>query len=538
MPRLSRVVAVGALTALAAATALPAAAQSVEQDAAADATAGVVRLTAPGTEVLTVGESSASLRDAGATASAVPLSLAGQAVGAQAAESTGSAVRAPAEGDGCQAPVDQLAGVVTVELVCGVASADLGGGTAAATSGIAGASALSLDLSAGHLGQLETVILQDLGLAAQLDESVGAALRGLVDPLADECEVSLSGLVSEVPGLGDLPIDAITGPLDDVIAEITGEVPVVCELLQTVVDVLAGEDGVLPTGSLAGVLDGSAGVIEATLLETASDVAADGTTVTADARPTGAASLSLNLPLGDALRDGLDDVLTSLTEGLLGQLGTPLFDELGLDPDDPAGDLAAQVLGAEGVSGVIASDQLLSLQVTPGRSAVSVAQSTGGADEVVAEPAIVGLGGSLLDLPPLQALEDAVGDGLATLDASLLEVLRGTPLSDILAVTLLDAETDTDATVGGLPGATARSGAATVQLFAIADGGVRLELSPATAAAGAAEVDLPTDTPEAPAPDPQPEPVPDEPDPLPRTGGGLALLGVLAMAGAAGLRRR
>lgn len=528
MSRAPRVAAVVAVAAALAATALPAAAQSTENDAAADAAAGVLRVRLPGTDLLQVAESSASLRGDAATGAAVPLAIAGTPVGAQQARSTGDPVRSPAEGSGCLAPVDQLAGVLDVGLVCGVASADLGAGTATATSGVGDAAVLStLDLTGEQLDQVETLLLQDLGLLAQLDALVGEALRGLVDPLAAECEVSLTGLVESVPELGGLPLDQLTGPLDDVLGQVTDQLPVVCELLQTVTDVLAGEAGVLSSESLAGVLDGSAGVIEVTLLETSSAVSADGTTVRADARPTGAATLSLNLPLGDALRTGLEDVLASLTEGLLGQITAPVADELGLSPDDPAGDLAAQVLGAEGLSGILATDQLLTLALTPGRAAVAVAQSDGGAQEVVAEPAIVELGGALLDLPPLQTLEDALQDGLAQLDAQLLATLRESPLADLVSVSLLEAQTDTAATVDGLPGATARSGAATVQLFAVADGGVQVEASPAVAAAGAAQAVAPV-TPEAPPPAPE----------LPHTGGGLALAGVLALAGAAGLRRR
>ncbi len=134
MSRAPRVAAAVVLSAALAGTALPAAAQSLESDAAADAAAGVLRVQLPGTDLLQVGESAASLRDDVATGTAVPLAIAGTPVGAQRAESTGDAVRSPAEGSGCLAPVDQLAGVLDVGLVCGVATADLGAGTASATS--------------------------------------------------------------------------------------------------------------------------------------------------------------------------------------------------------------------------------------------------------------------------------------------------------------------------------------------------------------------------------------------------------------------
>lgn len=533
MFRRHRVVLLGAVAATLAATALPATAQTTDADGAADASAGVVRLRAQGSDLLTIAESSASLNAEQASATAVPLAVADNPFGNVTATSDGAAVREPAEGDGCQAATDALTGVVDLGLVCGVASADLDGGTATATSGVADAQVLTLQLDGSAIAQVEDVLLGPLGLRGQLDILVGEALRGLVDPLAEECELSLAGLVdgaaSELPGLGDLPLGEVTGALDDVLGQVTDQLPVVCELLQTVSDVLAGEGGVFTGGELSGILDGTSGVVELTLLETVSTVTMDGTTASGDARPTGAAEVAVNLPLGDALQTGLEDVLTSLTEGLLGQVTGPVADELGLSPDDPAGDLAAQILGTEGISGLL-DGQLLSLTLTPGRAAASV--TVDGPRDVVAEPAIVALGGSIFELPPLADLDATLNDVAGQLDASLLATLRDTPLADLVSITLLDAETNTDATVQGLPGATARSGAASVQLFAVADGGIELEVSPATAAAGA------TGAEEGVEPQDTPEPAPAPADNLPRTGGGFALAGVLALAGAAGLRRR
>lgn len=530
MPHLRRIALLGVASLALAAISLPAAAQGTEQEAAADASAGVVRVTAVGSGLLAVGESAASLRDDAATGTATGLLVADNGLGEANAVSTGPAVADPEEGDGCEVPVDALSGVLDLGLVCGTAAAHLDGGTATATAGAGEAQVLTLDLTGGVIGQIETTLLDDLGLAEQLDEQIGAALRGLVDPLADECDIQVAELLADAPLLGELPLDQLTGPLDDIVDQLEGQLPVVCELLQTIVDVLAGEGGVISGGGLSGVLDGTAGVIELTLLQTTSSVEADGTTVSADARPNGAVELSVNLPLGDALQEGLEDILTSLTEGLLGELGAPVHDELGLSPDDPAGDLAAQILGAEGISGLL-DGQLLGVTLTPGRAAASVAQSSGGVNEVVAEPAIVALGGSIFELPPLADLDATLNDVAGQLDESLLAALRDSPLADLVSVTLLPASTDTTATVAGLPGATASSGAATVELLAVADGGIVVEVSPATAAAGAAErVGQAPDAPPA-APKPQP-------DPLPRTGGGLALAGVLALAGAAALRRR
>lgn len=528
MPRPRRTSLLGVAALMMVATALPAAAQTVGSQFAADASAGVVRVTAQGSGLVAVGETTASLRDDAATATATALSVADDGAGQAEAVSTGGAVSDPAEGDGCEVPVDALTGVLDLGLVCGTATAHLDAGTASATAGAGEAQVLTLDVEGGAIGQIETVLFDDLGLAQQLDEQAGAALEALVDPLAEECDIAVAELTAEAPVLAELPLEEVAGGLDEIIDQLEGELPVVCEVLQTLVDVLAGEEGVISGGGLSGILDGTAGVIELTLLQTTSDVEADGSSVVADARPNGAVELSLNLPLGEALQSGLEDILNALGEGVLGEIGAPVYEEVGLSPDDPAGDMAAQILGTEGISGLL-DGQLLAATLTPGRAAVSVAQSSGGTNNVIAEPAIVTLGGSIFELPPLAGLDAALNEGAGQLDEALLAALRDTPLADLISVTLLQASTDTDATVAGLPGATAQSGAATLQLLAAADGGLTIEVSPANAAAGATEVVVT-------APD-VPEPAP-EPEPLPRTGAGLALAGLITLAGAAGLRRR
>lgn len=543
MPRVRTTVASLAAATLLLGAAAPAAAQTTAVSAAEAGSAGLT-LTVAGTEVLTVAETAAAAIPGEAAALGNPLAIGGTPIGALSAESDGDAV---AE-DGCASPEvpAPLNSLVDVALACADVAADGDARSASATAGVAEVGVLQFDGADLDLldGLLDTLPLDDL--LGTLEDSLLAQIGGVDGPFGDVREQCVDAL-DDLPLVGDLLAglaaaspDAI-GPLLDTIEGLLGSLfPTVCDVLGEVADLVTGDGdlvGTITEGDLLGALDDTEGLLSVTVLETTSEVDRDGDTITAAAGPgdAGTIAITLDLPLlGDAIGELLVGALTPVTEAL-DTILEPLNDAI---TDIPVlGEIVAPLLDS-GDLGAVLDGPLLEVGIAPGSSSATGDlgdQSTSGS----ADPALVVLDGSLLNLPILSGLDEALNEAVNVIDTEVLSVLRDSPLVDLLDVELLPGDVDEDADVQGLPGTRATSGTASVSVLSIiGDPLLDLQLAPAVAAVGVADI-----TPAGPDPDdedPATPVTPAGPDarPLPVTGAGAALFGLLALGAAGALRRR
>jgi hypothetical protein len=540
--------------------------------------------------VLDLATTSAAVTPGEAAAVAVPGAVAGEGIGDLEAVSNGPVVAEEACAGAIPAP---LSSIIALEGFCGEVVADGSGPQASATAGVLGAGVL--DLGSAELGELQALLTQ-LGLADLLTQVSSPIVDDLLGTLAaeagDQCLAvlgtdleglplsdldGLDGLLGTLPGaeelltdpgatLGDLVgtiggtlglasaqsassvqaatvdlalLDGLLDLLDDLEDTL---VPTVCGLLQDLVDLLDGTLLTVTTADLSAALGDLTGVATVQLLETISEAGADGDEVVAFAGPTGAASVTVDLPLLDeVLGDLLDDLLGELLGSLDGALtpvlaALPLPNELTVVVDQ----LTAQILDTGALAGLL-DGPLLDVTVTPGAAEVLYTAGAAGF-EATASAVLVELDGAVFSLPVLDELDGLLDTVARELDSDLLAALRDTPLVDVVSVTLLQGSIDEDADVLDLPGVEATSGAALVTILGAAEGGIALDVATAAAAVGAGVVapgDGPGDDDEVTTAGPDPDPAaPSGEDPLPVTGGGAAMLGLAAIGAAAALRRR
>jgi hypothetical protein len=557
---------------------------------AATADAGGLSLSIAGNAVLDLATTSAAVTPGEAAAVAIPGAVAGEGIGDLEAISSGPVVAEEACAGAIPAP---LSSIIALEGFCGEVVADGSGPQASATAGVLGAGVL--DLGTAELGELQALLTQ-LGLADLLTQVSSPIVDDLLGTLAaeagDQCLAvlgtdldglllsdldGLDGLVGALPGaeelltdpgatLGDLVgtiggtlglasaqsaslvqaaavdlalLDGLLDLLDDLDDSI---VPTVCGLLQDLVDLLDGTLLTVTTADLSAALGDLTGVATVQLLETISEAGADGDEVAAFAGPTGAASVTVDLPLLDeVLGDLLDDLLGELLGSLDGALtpvltALPLPNELTVVVDQ----LTAQILDTGALAGLL-DGPLLDVTVTPGAAEV-VYTASAAEFEATASAVLVELDGAVFSLPVLDELDGLLDTVARELDSNLLAALRDTPLVDVVSVTLLQESIDEDADVLALPGVEATSGAALVTILGAAEGGIALDVATAAAAVGAGVVapgDGPGDDDDVTTAGPDPDPAaPSGKDPLPVTGGGAAMLGLAAIGAAAALRRR
>lgn len=550
MPRVRPTTAGLAAVAVLVATATPAAAQSSTAVSAAEAGAAGVTLTVAGTEVLTIAESAAAAVPGEAAALGNPLAIGGTPIGDRSAESEGAAVA----DEGCTTPEvpAPLSNLVDLGLACADVAADGDARSASATAGVAEVALLQLD--GGDLGPLadllDTLPLEDLlgTLEDQLLGQLGAA-DGVFGDVREQCVDGLETLLGPIsatvlqPLIDQIsaadPTDVLAGLLTSVDDLVGGLLPTACDVLGDLAELVTGDGLVagIGDGDLLGALDGTAGLLTVTLLETSSAVDRDGDAVTATAGPgdAGTIALALDVPLlGDVLRDLLVGALTPITGALDGILA-PLDDAVSGIP--VLREIVAPLL-TSGDLGAVVDGPLLQVGIAPGSASASgdLAELT---TDGLSQPALVALDGALLSLPVLSGLDEALDAAVGQLDSQLLSVLRDSPLGDLVEVSLLPGDVE-DGPVRGLPGTRATSGTASVSLLGVlGDPLLDLQVAPAVAAVG---VDAVTpDTPEAPeAPEPPVTTAGPDPQPLPVTGAGAgaALFGLLALGSAGLLRRR
>lgn len=521
---------------------------------AAEADAGALTLSLAGNDVLEIASSYASAVPGEALASAVPVAVAGTGIGDRRALSDGPVVSDPADPDDrCLASVPSpLDAILGAGLVCADATADGAQPFAVATSGVGEIGLLSLE---GEVLAPLADLLATLPIGALVDAVEEQLLDRISDAFGDVREACLSAL--DPLNIGGLlapvldPLRAATPAqiaalLDTVEGLISGLLPTACDVLGSVADLLLDGDllGSITSGDLLAELTGADGLVTVSLLETEALAGAEDGEVVALAGPTnGVIEITVDVPLLDDL---LGDLLADVLAPVLAQLTTllaPVADAVSAIPE--LGPLVAGLLTSGDVSDLL-DGPLLSLVVAPGGAAVVGDLATGDL-EAEAEAALVELDGALFSLPVLAGLDDALNQVGGLLDGTVLSVLRDSPLGELVSVTLLEESVD-DAEVGGLEGLQATSGTASIELLGVV-GAVagapllELDVAAATAAVGLGDDVVPSGpepTPPGTTPVPPATPTGATPTPasLPVTGGSAAVVGLLALAAAAALRRR
>jgi hypothetical protein len=336
------------------------------------------------------------------------------------------------------------------------------------------------------IAQLESLV-DDLLAAVVADTGLGdllALLEGLVGDLLDIDELvdTILGLIDQIAGLELLTADTMGLEVLAAADAEGGSTTIACELggLAILGEVVGNTS--CTDGSLDGDVDGAVGRALGTLtgvLESLPGVS-------------GISGLSLEiLPVADeSVTTDEDGTVTARAHAVLLRLNIPSV-TIDPDPSDLLDDLLALDLS-------IVSDVL--------------AEVNGILDGV-------GLGEAIPD--------GLVDDFLDLLEAEVLDALGGTLEGVVSQVTgLLNGILDLDL-LDGLVGE-------------IRTPAINLVLDPVSQATFTpAADDEPVDDPgDDPVPtDDDPTPTTDDPGELPRTGGGIALLGLLAMLGALGLRR-
>lgn len=540
----TRTLTVGVALAALVATAVPAGAAT--DTFAAEAASAGVSLSIAGEDALDVGSTFASAVPGEALGIATPAALGGEGFGERVAESDGPDVFDPEEGEGrCEgeAPAE-FGDLIDGGLACADAFASGDTPAATATAGLGEAGVLRLDGQVGE-GLAELIATLPLDeIVTQLEDNLISELEPAFDELLDGClealgDENVGGALDEVLGELEDGLPEDFGPIFDSIDTVLGEdVPTVCNVLGEVTELLSGDETLLGTITDEAVVDlltGQDGLISITFLETDAGVGADEAEVVALAGPAdGAIRITLDVPLlEELLGDLLEAVLAPVLAGLQ-ELLEPVADAAAQIPT--LGPLVAGVL-TSGDAAALLDGPLLDVGVAPGSAAVIGDRETGDL-EGAAEPALVELDGALFELPVLAGLDDALDDAARELDDQLLSQVRDSPLGDLVSVELLVGDVEDDE-IGGLPGLRATSGTASVQVLGVVAeeaGGALfdLDVAAATAGVGFGEVTTP------PAPEPEPE-APTQPaatGTLPVTGGGAALVGLLALGAAAALRRR
>jgi hypothetical protein len=537
----TRTLTVGVALAALVATAVPAGAAT--DTFATEAASAGISLSIAGEDALDVGSTFASAVPGQALGIATPAALGGEGFGERVAESDGPDVFDPEEGaDRCEAEAPaEFSDLLSGGLACADAFASGAEPAATATAGLGEGSLLELDGQVGEgLAELIATLPLDQ-IVAELEDNLLGELEPAFGELVAGCETALGeeglgGPLGEVLGGLEEGLPDDFGPLLEALDGFEGDLPLVCDALGELAELLAGEDSLLGTitdEQVVDLLTGQDGLISITFLETDAGVGADETEVVAVAGPAdGTMQIALDIPLlgalfGELLDAALEPVLERV-QAILGPVGE------GVREIPEFGPIIADLV-ASGETGVLLDGPLLDVAVAPGEAAVIGERATGDL-EGAAEPALVELDGALFDLPVLAGLDDLLDDVARELDDQLLAELRDSPLGDLVAVELLVGDVEEDE-IGGLPGLRATSGTASVQVLGVIEeetGGALfdLDVAPATAGVGFGEIAPPAE--EQPGPPTQPA----QSGTLPVTGGGAALVGLLALGAAAALRRR
>lgn len=409
---------------------------------------------------------------------------------------------------------------------------------------------LSLDLGAALDTLVDTLDLEDE--IAELEDAIAllntaAAIDGIEvdgscpdDP--DDLSDDLGGLIEDAEKLDEC-VDGVLVQLqvliDDLLEQLRNEVSAqlgldgLLELLEGLLADLADLDALIDT--IRGLVDDIAGLDLLTADTLGLEVAAS-----ADGEG-GATTIACELGGLEILEEALGEVSCdggSLGEGVDGAV------------DDALGVVAGVLESLPGVSGV----EGLRLDLLP-VATEDVTTSEDGTVTATAHAVLLELvvpsvtidpteAPDLLDLDPFEGiagLETLVQDVLDDLEADgLLDLLPEDELTEVLE----DLQETAEGLVGQVTGLLGELDLLNRDVlgFAVSTPSISLVLDPESVASFTPAADDTTDGDDPSDPGDDPVPADDDPpattdDPLPKTGGGLALLGLVAMLGALGLRR-
>lgn len=456
-------------------------------------------------------------------------------------EQPGVTERDPAEGQNCATP--QLP--EPLDIVAAACSFALGSTVDGLPRGLGDATGLEVELTGADVTALVDFLLDNI-VDGDLEDAIAEVESSVIEPvrvaLADACLEGLGELGDAFDGANQLITEIESGLENDIVSVDDLESDDACTLLLKYLSdppVLVDEDGdgqaeagevrTLLRDALADALDGVS-LLDVLLGGSVSEgvaTAADATG-TSDATGVDIALPSLNL-LGN-----LVDVLTEIVDGFITEVKNDLstvadvnFDEIeGIPaPEDLVDTLLAAV--PQELQDVLADDDPL-LEITGGKSVATVVydRATG---EVTSNGQVTPLVIDLADsLATLLGVSDQ--DPFTVPEGDSVTIAPDTPLESTAKLATCTAE---EATQDGLDGE--RISCAGLELVLLKglvgddpetegefDGGISVAGAQAQAATFGA---------------PAPEDPETSPPPMPTTGGGAALIGLIAVGAALALRR-
>ncbi len=471
------------------------------------------------------GSSRASVSHApSATASGVGFALVEDSKTEAAATSNGDAA---SEGELCG--TDGLPAEVTalVKAGCSSSSASIANGQPTAA---ADATGLDLSVSGADVQVLLDTILtgiDEAGLGDALAEVEGQVLDPVLGALSEACLAGSAPLQPVFSGAADLlaevernleenlPIDVTTlDPSDPCLAllDLTANPPII-GAPANVIDTL--RDRLAAALSDATIIGATLGASDSSATTTTATVTADASAVGVDVR---LPALDVAGTLVNALTDLVDELLTEVTD----RVADVTFNEPGLPTIADLVDTLEAAIPPE-VSALLAdTEPLLTVTGGAGHATVAFDRASGAFTPAGTQaPLQVTLSAAFETFLETLLGGNDVPNPITVPEGGSQTIAAGTPLESsfgVGSVTTEDVERD------GLAGKRVTSAGVDITLLKGLEGGIGLAVSKATAEV----VGLPAAAPAVPVGAPN----------LPTTGGGLALLGLVAIGGAAALRRR
>lgn len=504
-----RLTTIAASATVLAATALPAGA--LDRPVRADARGAGLEITLPGGTSFAGGLATSNVSASRATATGTGLT--GVEAATSTAESSGATVRDPAEGQNCATPAvpAELSGLVA-GLAC--SSAEANGSSSPSASATADLGRVDLDGSLIADVLLRTIagpVVDQVNavtgeVSAQVLEPVIAEVASQCNAVVDQLPVDTSQLPT-LPGL-PAPLPDLTPVLDE-LADLTGDPCVILTRLVTQPPVISDIDAQRLIEELASAFDG-VDLLSVSLGGSTSSVTTSSSSIetvgTGEVVQVSSASLAFLLPTVEALVDELVEPFLAELEAVLAPLGA----------DAPVvatvQQVVATVLDTLDIPLLTSDEPLLTIGGVTS-TATAVLDLATGAVTTSGAPATVSITVST-------ALAELLGQErtVSVAPGQTQTLFEGTPLESTISVG--DANEFTDE-VDGIAGTGIRVSGVDITLLKGLEGGLAVSAGSALAVAGAGNAPAtPVGTPN-----------------LPTTGGGLALAGVLALAGAYGLRR-
>lgn len=518
--KIASVLLVGAIAVL---PALPAAAAV---DAAGTADASAAEVDVFGQIDLGLGTSSASVTTAPQVdASGVGFSEAEQTA-SEISISSGTA-RDPEEGRNCLTPDLGVAGL-TLGVTCSYATGDAGDPSALG-SGIVGDVGINGTAVTALVDELVGLIIDPVAAevdaaTAELGGATGEAVAPVIEQVNEQCSAALteisgplidglSPLVDELQAASPDEIAPILDQIDDLLTTLGEAMPEACVVLLNLVTTppaIADVTATLQAALAAALADQQ--LLTVSIGDTVSqlDAVGGGMAASADALEAG-----ITTPSFAFLAGVVDAVTQELIEGLLADLDTETSTLEGIDIAT-LDELLGPALESLSLPDLLTSDDpILTVGVLESSATATLSADGDVSREGTAATVRITLSSAFATLLGEENTTISIEPGQSQ------TLFEGTPLESTLSAGVVEeftiAASDSES---GIELEGIRAIGLDAQLFTGAEGGLSLTLSTVEAAVGG----------EAPAP------VAAQPT-LPTTGGGLMVLGLLALAGAATLRR-